>query len=503
MAGVARERRQDDKLTAAIPLFENEMTVDVCATNLSAFSRHAWPHVDPSPFVDGWHARLMCDYLQAVSDGDIERLVINVPPGHQKSLTVCVFWPVWVWIEKPEKRFMFTSYRGDLALRDADRSRQLIRSEWYQRSFGSSFTMRPDQDTKSRYMNNRGGYRFSTSVAGIMGEGGDFVILDDPHNVEQAESDEVRDETVRKIRLALPSRVRAKRGGVVVIMQRLHERDLVGALLADEPDKWVHLCLPARYTDDHPFKREPLELESGRKLNGDRRTENGEKLLPELFDEERLTTLEEQLGAYGTAGQLDQLPAPRDGALFKREWFDGKVVKAAEVPHGGTVARGYDFASSEKQTAKYSAGSKMRRVDKRFYIEHVWRERVSSYELKRAMRRLAEGDGHDCVIDIPRDPGQSGEYQRSDIVQEFDDFTIRSSPETGSKVARADGLAGQAEAGNVYLVEGAWNRDYLNELCAFPRGTFSDQVDASSRAYHRVRKPRSGPVGAAPEVIEG
>ncbi len=179
---------------------------------LHDFIRDAWRFVDPSIPAFGRYTRTLAWILEQVLKGRIRRLIINVPPGHMKSLTVSVFWPAWAWLMRPEVRFAFTSYRGDLALRDADRSRDLIRSEFYQELLmgrpSQWSLLRAGQDTKSRFANNQGGYRFSSAVAGIMGEGGDIVVFDDPHNVEQAESDSVRDETVRKIRLALPTRVR-------------------------------------------------------------------------------------------------------------------------------------------------------------------------------------------------------------------------------------------------------------------------------------------------------
>ena len=333
-----------------------------------------------------------------------------------------------------------------------------------------------------------------------MGEGGDYVVLDDPHNVEQAESDDVRDDTVRKIRLALPTRVRSADGAVVAIMQRLHARDFAGRVLTEESG-WAHVCLPARFENDHPHRLEPLERPGKPPLPGDPRTKDRELLWPELFPEERLSDLEERLGSYGSAGQLQQRPAPRRGGVFQREWFSQRIP-AAEVPAGGEVVRGWDFAASTEADAKYSAAVRIRRVDRKFYVEDAWRDRVSPGRLQVEMRRLAESDGSGVTIDIPQDPGQAGKYQAADLVGLFPEFTIRASPESGSKVTRAEPFAAQAEAGNVILVEGSWNDPYVEELAGFPRGDFSDWVDASSRAYHRARRVTGGFVGAAPEVYE-
>ena len=180
------------------------------------------------------------------------------------------------------------------------------------------FHLRAGQNTKGRYENSERGYRFSSSVDGIMGEGGEFILYDDPHNVQKAESPDVREKTVDLINLSLHTRVRSITGGIVVIMQRLHEEDYAGSMLKNLSGV-VHLCLPARYESDHPHPCKSFSLPSGRVLGGDDRTKDGELLFPGLFPEERLKKLEEVLGSYGSAGQLQQRPAPRKGGMFDQK----------------------------------------------------------------------------------------------------------------------------------------------------------------------------------------
>jgi len=477
---------------------------DRCERSLHEFTVNAWPYLDPVPFIDGRHIALQCEYLEAFIAGEIPRLLINIPPGHMKSLTVSVLLNAWAWTQPRHvgKRFMATSYRGDLALRDADKTRKLIRSAWYQERWGAQVgairetkvEIRKGQDAKSRFENTAGGYRFSTSVAGIMGEGGDFVILDDPHNVEQAESDDNRDEVVRRIRMALPTRVRSSNGGVCVMMQRLHQRDYAGHMIADEADL-VHLCLPARYEKKHPFVTVPLTLKSGRQLPGDWRTEPGELLWPEAFGPERLRGLEIELGAYAKAGQLQQRPVPRGGGMYKLAWFANKFVDADEVPKGGIACRGWDLAATEDapgKTPDYTAGVRVRRVKGRIYVEDVVRFRGSPLEVRRTMKTTADMDGRAVTVDFPQDPGQAGKSQAQDIAGELARFRVHFSPETGSKEVRQDAPAAQAEAGNIYIVRGAWNRAFIDELTSFPLGDFDDQADALARAYHRVVGKRGG-----------
>lgn len=456
-----------------------------CEKSLAVFMRQGWHHVDPDAYVHGPHIDLMAEYLEEAMRGGIPNLLINIPPGHQKSLSVSVFLQPWVWTTRPHRRFACTSYRGDLALRDADRSRALIRSEWYQAHWGRSFSIRGGQDVKSRYANDKGGYRFSTATAGIMGEGGDVVVHDDPHSVDQAESDEVREETVRRLRLAMPTRVRSADGCQIVMMQRLHERDYSGHLLAERTGL-VHLCLPARFESDHPFICLPTKApRSGRPLRGDWRTRDGELLWPGRYTEERMSALETAVGTYGAAGQFQQRPAPRDGGMFKREWFG--VVDAA--PKGRRICRGWDLAGTEESSdsqAAYTAGVRISEVDGYYYIEDVRRERLSPAGVERMMLNTAKQDGRSVIIDFPQDPGQAGKSQAQHLVRMLVGYVAKFSPESGSKITRAEAFAAQAEAGNVKLVKGDWNEAYLDEMCAFPNSKYKDQADASSRAFHRL-----------------
>lgn len=484
-----------------------------CERSLHEFTINAWPHLDPVPFIDGRHLEIQGEYLEAFIAGEIRRLLINIPPGHMKSLEVSVLLNAWAWTQKQHvgKRFMTTSYRGDLALRDGDKTRKLIRSDWYQERWGNrvgairdtKMEIRKGADVKSRFENTAGGYRFSTSVAGIMGEGGDFVILDDPHNVEVAESDDNRNEVVRRIRMALPTRVRSPNGGVCVMMQRLHSRDYAGEMIADEADL-VHLCLPARYEKKHPHVTVPITLKSGRKLPGDFRTEEGQLLWPEAFNEDRLGSLEIELGAYAKAGQLQQRPVPRGGGMYKLHWFAGKFVDAKDVPKGAKRARGWDLAATSEQPGRapdYTAGVKCAKFQRRIYVEDVVRFRGSPLEVRTTMKNTADMDGKAVTIDFPQDPGQAGKAQAEDLAGEFPRNRVHYSPETGSKETRQDAPASQAEAGNVYIVRGAWNREFLEELVAFPTGDYDDQADGFARAYHRLNKakgkPRSGAVKGA------
>jgi hypothetical protein len=240
----ALERRRAEELIAE--------EAEACQTSFRLFVEKAWLVIEPATrFVPGWHIEAICEHLEAATRGEIDRLVINVPPRHMKTITVSVMWPVWWWTFAPHTRFLTASYGANLAERDAVRSRNLLRSPWYQERW-PELELKSDVNRTNRYENTHTGYRLATSVGGeATGEGGDVIIIDDPHKLEEALSAAARARVLDWHDGALGFRFNDPKTGVeVVVMQRLHERDLSGHLL----DRgYTHLCLPARYEPQHPF----------------------------------------------------------------------------------------------------------------------------------------------------------------------------------------------------------------------------------------------------------
>ena len=238
------------------PNLLDEIDAELASRSLREFVRQAWRVVEPStPFVPGWHIDAIIEHLEAVTRGQIRNLLINVPPRHMKSLLVSVFWPAWEWIRWPERRWLYSSYacaaqhpRFD-KVPASDRVALVSDDRW-----GDRFALTSDQNTKSRFDNNRSGYRLATSVGGaVTGEGGDRIVCDDPHNVQEAESDSIRKATLDWWDVVMSTRVNdPKTAAKVVVMQRCHQQDLSGHLL--EQGGWEHLCLPAEY--EGPSRRD-------------------------------------------------------------------------------------------------------------------------------------------------------------------------------------------------------------------------------------------------------
>jgi predicted phage terminase large subunit-like protein len=491
---------------------------DLAEGHLIDFAEVMWPVIEPGrPFVRGWAIEAVCDHLEAVTAGHIHKLLMNVPPGLMKSLSTNVLWPAWEWGPKnrPDLRYVGASYNQDLTIRDNRRCRQLIESAVYQELWGERFYLVADQNAKVRYDTDKRGFKIATSVGGMgTGERGDRFVADDPHNVKGAESEAKLDEAAQWFTEVVPTRVNdLKESAFVVIMQRVHERDVSGLAIAADLG-YTHLELPMEY---EPDRKCFTDLGAGKRFE-DPRTEEGELLFPERFDRKELDDLKKQLSAWGgeyaVAGQLQQRPAPRGGGMFKVDKEEVKRRMLQVAPAGGHWVRGWDIAGSTTKKSPFTASVRGKMVGDMVYIggspdaPAVTRERKEIEQAEEHILDVAGLDGLSTKQDLPQDPGSAGKSQKRHMAGKLGrlnlDFII--TPESGDKETRAIGVASMWNAGNVVLVGSpaeAWVDPFLAELSTFPRGEFKDQVDALSRMYSRLLKaPNDGaPVGG--DEIDG
>jgi predicted phage terminase large subunit-like protein len=458
-----------------------------CRGSLAAFIREAWSQVEPGTrLIWNWHLDALCLHLEAVTHRKINRLLINIPPGTMKSLVVSVFWPAWEWgpAGMPHLRYVSTSYNERFVTRDTRRMRDLVESEWYRFHWTIELKRRGETSFENTATGFREGYMFTSLTGGR----GNRVIIDDPHSTEGAESDADRLRVVRIFNESVPSRLNdLANDAIVVVMQRLHERDVSGEILSKPDLGYVHLCIPMRLDEDHPHAG-PTPIWH------DPRTEPGELLFPAKFPPTEVAKLETSLGSFGTAGQLQQRPVPRGGGLFKRDWFDGKVI--AELPLGVRVVartRAWDLAATKKQQSNSpsaTAGVRMVRLsDGRFVIEHAKRMFETAGIVRAAIETTADADDTlsgwiKTRVRLPQDPGQAGKSQAQQFVLALAGHDVVALPPTGDKETRARPFSVQCEAGNVYLLAGEWVDAWLDEVCAFPNGVNDDQVDASADAFN-------------------
>lgn len=282
---------------------------ELCERSLSEFAKRAWKVLEPAAELKwGWALDAICMHLEAVTDGRIKRLLMNVPPGSMKSLLTGVIWPAWEWTLNPHLRYLGTAHKQDLAVRDNLKCRRLIQSDWYQSRWPTKLTT--DQNAKTKFENDQTGFREAMAFASMTGSRGDRVLLDDPHSVDDANSLVRLESDIRTFREALPSRVNNDESAIIIIMQRLNEGDVSNVAIALG---YVHLCIPMRFEKDRKCKTS-IGWE-------DPRTIEGELMFPERFPEKQVQELEKTLGTYATAGQLQQRPSPRGGGMIKTAWF--------------------------------------------------------------------------------------------------------------------------------------------------------------------------------------
>jgi predicted phage terminase large subunit-like protein len=495
--------------------------------DLMDFINKAWPILEPrTEFQKGEHLELIATHLQAVTKGEIRNLLINVPPRHMKSLMVCVFWPVWEWIKTPERRWLFSSYALPLAVRDSVRCRRLIESDWFQKNWGGKFKLTTDQNTKLRFDNDHGGSRLSVSVGGsATGEGGDRVVVDDPHNVTERESELARQAVIDWWDQTMSTRLNdPKTGARIIVMQRVHEDDLSAHVLAQNnqyaasnPNQYIHLRLPAEFDPAHPCK-------TG--FGEDKRTQPNQLLWPKRFGQPELDDFKLRLGPSGYAGQFQQSPVPASGARFQREWF--RYYELAETfdetvdedhKQFRSVYRLYEPDGSFETVDAYScnrfsvidpAGTEPNQHNRpcytviqvwdvtqngRMMLVHQYRKQVQTPKVVQAAKDILE-DYDANFIGVEKEGLGLGILQ----TLKHEGKTVIPIPARGSKDARSEIAEIRMAAGMIYFPrEARWRFALEDECLHFPLGKYCDQVDAMAHAAIYVQKARGVPKLAKPQ----
>lgn len=444
--------------------------------DLHEFMVGAWSIVEPSTeFIDGWHLHCVAEHLQAMVTGEIRNLLINIPPGTSKSLLTSVFLCPWVWATQPEKRFFYASYDQALSTRDSLRARLIIQSPWYQALWGNRFQMVGDQNEKTLFKNSEQGWRIATSIGGRgTGEHPDFILVDDPHNTKRAESAVDRESVKQWWKGVIASRGVIRGVCKAVIMQRVHEDDLSNHILEEDDGTWTHLCLPMRY--------EPERMKTTVLGFSDPREATGEELLwPEAYDEDKVRTLELQMGSLTAAGQLQQRPAPAGGAIFHREWYE--VVENVPPTIDRPQVRYWDLAASVTETADETAGVKMIDMGDYILIDDLVHGRWSPNERDQVIKQTAEIDGRNTIVYIEQEPGSSGLTVIAHYVRLLAGYAVYPDKVGRNKTIRATPFASYSEARRIKIRRAPWNQVMLDQLEVFPNGKHDDIVDGCSGAF--------------------
>jgi predicted phage terminase large subunit-like protein len=408
------------------------------------------------------HHKTICDALTRVFNGECKRLIINVPPRYSKTEIAVINFMAWALGKCPDAEFIHTSYSGRLAANNAWQARELVASDHFRAIFPET-TLRSDSSARDEWRTTANGCVYAVGAGGtITGYGagkhrpgfGGCIIIDDPHKADEARSDVMRGNVLEWFQNTLESRKNSPETPIILIMQRLHEQDLSGWLLdGGNGEEWEHICLPALQPD-------------------------GSSLWPEKHTVEDLRRME-TAAPYTFSGQYQQRPSPAEGGIFKPDQISTiDAMPAASIQW----CRGWDLASTTD--GDWTAGVKLGKLaDGRFIVADVCRVRVGPDQRDAAIKNTAAFDGISCKVSLPQDPGQAGKTQILYLTRSLAGFNVTSSPESGDKVTRAEPAAAQVNVGNVLMLRGDWNQQFINELRMFPNGTHDDQVDGFSRAF--------------------
>lgn len=410
--------------------------------------------------------------------------MVFMPPGSAKSTYTTQLLPPYLFSRYPRCQIIGASHTADLAEDFSSKIQGVVRDNKQILGYGLS------TENKSRWYTTEGGAYLAAGVGGaIPGFRADFVIIDDPIKGRQSADSEADRKRVWDWFIGDLERRLTPDSPIILMHTRWHEDDLAGRLLASEGDRWRVVSLPAEAEDDDPLGRDPGEW---------------------LWDDDAygyaatLRDIRDTLIARGAsrewAAQYQQRPRPMEGALFRIE----RITILPAVPEGGKSVRAYDLAATKKSGTRdpdWTRGVKLTMLpSKRLVIENVVSARGTPDDIERLMFNTATQDGKGVVISLPQDPGQAGKAQVAYLTKVLHGYHVVSSPESGDKATRAGPVISQVNVSNVDMVEGPWNRAFLDELAAFPAGVHDDQVDALSRAYSTILD-RGRPLILSPQVL--
>ena len=458
--------------------FEVELLKEIYSRSYYAFFQDAFKLLHPGEeYDDNWHIEYLCNRLQQEYQRITERrqrtkdIIINMPFRSSKSMIVTVIFPVWCWSQNSQLKFICCSYADSLSLEHATRSRTLLQSEWFTTIYGDKFQLRSDENTKSFYTTNNFGYRKSVGTGGqITGSGSDIIILDDPQNPQKALSEVERKNTIEFYDYTLYSRLNQPNIGVrIIVMQRLHEQDLSGYLLESRPEDHEHICFPAEITAKTDTYISPKEIK--------KHYEDG-LFWKSRFSKKQLMTYEKTLGSVQYAGQLQQLPAPEEGNIIKREWFpviDGKLVERNEYEN--PIMFYIDTAETEKQEGDASAICVCFKKDNKIYITNVVEFRKEFHELLKYIPVFVTSNMYSKDSKIKVEPKTSGKSIVSQIKATTMLNIVELPAPKDDKTTRVKAVSVLIETGRVILINGNYVEKFLDQITTFPNARHDDMVD--------------------------
>lgn len=515
-----QDRREAKTLMSQRGFYDED---GVWCGGLIEFVRRYWHVLEPStPFVDGWALEAVCQHLEAVTFGEITRLLVNVPPGFMKSLLTDVFWPAWEWgpMDMAHLRYVAFSYSASLTERDNDKFGVLLGSPEYQADWGDRVKLR--RVGRVEVTNKKHGRKLSSSIGGVgTGERGNRVILDDPHSVKDDGSEGVREETVRWFREAMSNRLNdIKRDAIVIIMQRVHEGDISGVIIGDELD-YVHLMIPMEFDWERVTDQDTGEaIPNGYgwvdpRWQADPKECDGELAWPERYDEDDCQKLKRTIGIYAWAGQYQQTPKARGAQIIRAEDWQLWESPDGRFPPFEFIVASLDSAFSKKKENDPSALTiwgifRNQLGHRRIMLIHAWRRRlrlngvvpgkmpnesVMSYR-QRTMKHwgLVQWTADTCdrfkVDRLLIEAKANGSDVADELLRQFPRkiWGIHMIVPTQDKIARAWAVQATWANGMIYAPDREWAQMVIDEMESFPKGSHDDLTDSATQAIKHMRE---------------
>lgn len=484
-----------------------------CESSLECFLESAWPHFEATAYARTWHIDAVCEHLEAVSYGEIDKLVINIPPRHGKTSMVVIAWPCWTWALEPDRRyprigaqvrFLCGAYGARKAQQDGVTARRLIGSLWYQRLWGARVMIAPDRDNAENYDNLAGGSRINTGIPESLGKGGLIRLLDDPQKTDEVESELVRESVIRAYDEVWSTRSNdPKSGAEVIIMQRLGENDLTGHVL--ERHGWTHLMLPAEYDASRhcvtmlgvPGEEYEWHDPRGCDTDGDplppeeRAKSDGEPLWSDRFDENWCKAQAALVGPHAWAAQFQQSPVARGGNVIKSEWW--RLWELPKNPDVGTVVVSLDGAYGLKRTNDYSAVTVWgafpgKRGEPLLILLDAWRDRLAIHDLVQRLIKTCTEREADYLLIEGKGPGLSVSQEIRRLMGSRRWLTVLVDPEGQDKLARLQRVQALFANGAIWAPDTEWAQMVIDEVSSFPRAKHDDLTDSTSQALNWMRR---------------
>ncbi len=442
---------------------------EACSQNYLKFVYEMW-----SAFIHGKHHEVMAEAFERVANGELKRLIINMPPRHTKSEFASYLLPAWFLGRYPDKKIIQTAHTAELAVGFGRKVRNLVNSKDFKRIF-PNVSLQADSKAAGRWNTNKGGEYFAIGVGGaVTGKGADLLIIDDPHSEQEGSSSDtnVFNRTYEWYTSGPRQRLQPN-GSIVMVMTRWHQKDLTGQVVDASvkrggADQWEVIELPAILPSGTP-------------------------LWSEFWKLEELEALKAELPASKWMAQYQQDPTAEEGALVKREWW--QEWEYQEPPQCEFIIQSWDTAFLKSERADYSACTtwgvfyKECEEDGQYapniILLDAHKERLEFPELKKVAMEKYNAYKPDAFIVEAKAAGMPLIFELRQMGIPVQEYT----PSRGNdKISRVNAVSDLFASGIVWAPQTRWAEEVIEEFAAFPNAEHDDLVDSSTQALLRFRQ---------------